>query len=183
MTPQEFIQSNNQLIKILSDAKFMLPIIQGTHNKQVERIFDKGIAGDGVKIGDYSNEKTGLYINPRLAIGSFTGEGKNGDKKFKNGTEHKTKYFDNYKAYRNEVKKETSFVNFRMTENLKIDFSNSLRFAGEGRVTSSVHGQRNVKILEGQSERFGKRAFQLTDKEQLELNDKFGKAYLNNLKK
>lgn len=180
MTTKEWITNNERMLKLIQQSKFMLPIIQPTHNLQVERIFDKGIAGDGKKIGDYSNEKTGLYVNPRFAIGSFSGEGKYGEKVFKNGTKHKTKYFDNYKGYRQYIRKETGFVNLRLTENLKIDYTNSLRFS-KGTVTTSVNNEDNVGKFQGSVDKYGERTWTLTTEELTKLNDRFGREYLKNL--
>lgn len=180
MTQKEWIKNNERMLLLIRDSKFMLPIIQPTHNSQVERIFDKGIAGDGAKIGDYSNEKKGIYINPEYNIGSFPGEGKQGDKVFKSGEKHKTKYFDNYKSYRQFIKKETGFVNLRLTENLKIDYTNSLRFTN-GRVTTSVNNHANVGKFEGSVAKYGIRTWVLTNDEQAALTERFGREYLKKL--
>lgn len=187
MTTKEWIADSNKMLALINDAKFMMPVIQGTHNEQVQRVFDKGIAGDGAKIGDYSNEKTGLYINPKYNIGSFTPEGKTGEKVFKDGRPHKTKYFDNYKAYRTEIKKETGFVNLRLTEDLKTNYSNSLQFLN-GRVVSGV-SERNVgkllRIIYGTKKLkgYGERVFELTKQEQENLNNKFGTSLLKNIRR
>lgn len=182
MTTKEWIDDTNKVLAFIKDPKNILPIIQPTHNAQVQRIFDKGNAGDGNKIGHYSDKKTGLYVNPNFNIGSFSGQGKNGEKTFKDGRAHKTKYFDNYKAYRNAVQKETSFVNLRMTENFKIDYSNSLRFVG-GRVTSSVNSKQNVDKLNGALKKYGNRTFELTKEEQQKLTERFAKKLTENLRR
>lgn len=187
MTTQEWIADSNKMLALINDAKFMLPVIQPTHNEQVQRVFSKGIAGDGNKTGDYSDEKNGLYINPKFNIGSFAGEGKNGEKVFKStGQAHKTKYFENYKAYRAAVQKETSFVNIRFTEDLKTNYINSLQFLN-GRVVSGV-SERNAGKLMGliygnkKMKGYGERLFQLTLPEMERLNERFSKALIKNIR-
>lgn len=186
MTAKEWIADTDNMVKLIDDAKFMLPIIQTTHNGQVQRIFVKGIAGDENKIGKYSDKKTGIYINPKLNLGSFEPKGKDGDKVFKTGKKsgesHKTKYFDNYKAYRGAIGRETSFVNLRLTELLKIDYSNSLRFEN-GRVTSSVNSAGNVGKVLGAIDKYGEKTFSLTKKEMEDLSSRFGLAILKQIRK
>ena len=172
MTTQEAKQKMKDMLTKIRSAEFMLPLVQSTHNKQVTRIFVKKLASDGIEIGKYSEEENGLYINPTTNIGSFAGQGKNGDKVFKSGAKHKTKYFVNYKAYRAAINKDTTSVNLRMTELLKIDYTNGLRFS-DGAVISTVNSERNAVVISALIEKYGDRTFKLSTEEQKELQTKF----------
>ena len=65
MTPLEFNKKlDEQLLKI-SDAKFLLTSVTEVHSRQVKRIFEQGLNGNGAKIGNY-NSSDPLYVNPDL---------------------------------------------------------------------------------------------------------------------
>ena len=51
-------------------------------------------------------------------------KGKLGKSEFKNGKQHKTTYYNSYKDFRSKQKRESGFVNLRLTNELQSDFSN-----------------------------------------------------------
>ena len=163
MTTAEFNKKlDEQLIKI-SNAKFLLTSVTAVHSRQVKRIFEQGLNGDGVKIGNY-NSSDPLYVNPDDSPKSFPTKGKNGETTFKNGKKHKTGYFDSYKAFRRAISRETGFVNLRLTENLKFDFTNSLTLMGDVYVTGTKKKENTLKA-DGAINKYGVATFQLTDNE------------------
>ena len=178
MTTAEFNKKlDEQLLKI-SDAKFLLTSVTEVHSRQVKRIFEQGLNGNGAKIGNY-NSTDPLYVNPDESPVKFPTKGKTGEKTFKSGKEHKTGYFDSYKAFRNEIGRSTTFVNLRLTENLKLDFTNSVTQSGSGYVTgvrdrlmpqadlptNKEKTKENVNKVKGIVAKYGAVTFMLTENE------------------
>lgn len=91
-----------------------------------ERVFEKGLASDGQKIGDY-NKTDPMYVNPENAPRKFIPEGKYGDKTFKSGKRkgqaHKTKYFSSYDSYKTFVgRNQIGSVNLSLSGQLSNQF-------------------------------------------------------------
>jgi len=163
MTTAEFNKKlDEQLLKI-SDAKFLLTSVTEVHSRQVKRIFEQGLNGNGAKIGNY-NSSDPIYIKPDESPKGFPTKGKNGETTFKNGKQHKTGYFDSYKAFRQAISRETGFVNLRLTENLKFDFTNSLTLMGNVYVTGTKKKENSLKV-DGAIDKYGVETFILTDNE------------------
>lgn len=120
-----------------------------------ERIFDDGRTTEGTTIGKYDDTPmyVSMLANPKPK-GAPTGKpsGKTrkkkvtkfvnevgtaietttiqvavgGKSKFKDGTPHKSKYFaTGYKGYRENVGRQTGYVDLKMTGELRMDFGNS----------------------------------------------------------
>lgn len=163
MTTEQFNKKLDEQLKQISDAKFLLTSVTEVHARQVKRIFEQGLNGDNVKIGNY-NSKDPIYINPDESPKSFPTKGKNGETTFKNGKNHKTGYFDSYKAFRQAISRETGFVNLRLTENLKFDFTNSLTLSGGIYLTGTKKKENSDKV-NGAVDKYGVATFQLSENE------------------
>ena len=161
MTTEEFNRSLDLKLAQIADAKFLLTSVSEAHARQVKRIFEKGEKVGG-KIGQYNSENP-IYVAPDKSPKKFTTKGKNGETTFKSGKPHKTGYFDSYKAFRGEIGRETSFVNLRLTENLKFDFTNSLVLSGGFYVTGTRRKENSDKA-EGIVDKYGN-VFKLTAEE------------------
>lgn len=161
MTTAEFNKKLDARLKQISNAKFLLTCVTDAHASQVKRIFTDGINGDGSKIGTYDNSNP-IYINPNQSPKKFALKGKSGETTFKSGKPHKTGYFDSYKAFRQAISRETRFVNLRLTEDLKFDFTNSLTLSGDIYQTGV---KRNSEKVEGIIKKYGAETFKLTTQE------------------
>src|ERR1044072_1545261 len=93
------------------------------HAEMTDRIFVRGERAGGGKIGDYENTKP-LYVNPKNMPTTKKNpvQGKNGEKKFKNGKAHKTRYYSSYKDYHSQQGRPSEFVNLFLFGNLQSDF-------------------------------------------------------------
>jgi hypothetical protein len=170
MTTQDFIKKLDNQYEKIADAKFLLLPVTEVHARQVKRIFERGIGGDGSKIGSY-NSTDPIYVDPDKSPKGFPLKGKSGETTFKNGKKHKTGYFDSYKAFRNVIGRESSFVNLRLTNNLNFDFVNSLELDGRYYVTG-VKRKENSDKVDGLRKKYGEETFKLT----LEEKELFVKA-------
>lgn len=84
-----------------------LPIVIGeiasaVFASNVERIHERGLDVNLRSIGKYSQKP--IYVNPKKSPRKFSVAGKYGQKKFLNGTKHKTRYFEfGYLGYKKEI--------------------------------------------------------------------------------
>lgn len=179
MTTAEYNKRLDEKLMEISNAKFLLTSVTEVHSRQVKRIFEKGLNGDEGKIGSY-NSTDPLYVDPDTSPKKFPLKGKNGETTFKNGKSHKTGYFDSYKAFRGAIGRETSFVNLRLTENLKFDFTNSLTLDGSFYLTG-VKKKENADKVNGLADKYGNVTFMLTDNEREIYNQSVKKKLFDTL--
>lgn len=163
MTSQDLIKKIDDQLKKIEDAKFLFTCVSEVHARQVKRIFTDGLNGNGVKIGSY-NSTDPLYVDPDKSPKKFPTKGKTGSDTFKSGIKHKTGYFDSYKAFRQAISRETSFVNLRLNENLKFDFTNSLTLNGNV-YQSGVKKKENVGKVDGATDKYGVETWQISPSE------------------
>jgi hypothetical protein len=90
--------------------------VRDTVQQQAKRIFQEGLKSDGTKIGTYESTKP-IYVSDNAAPKKVNHKGKTG-KTIKYG------YYESYKAFREAMGRESSFVNLRLTNDLQSDFSN-----------------------------------------------------------
>lgn len=141
--------------------------------KMGERIFDEGKKESGAKIGSYSTKP--IYISA-AAVPKPKGRpiGKTGKSKFESGAkagqDHKSRYFNSgYKGYRDNVGRQTSFVDLSLTGELRLDFGNG-KITAEPRKQSDLEYQIrldkpiNQDKREGADEKYGT-IFELSDNE------------------
>lgn len=86
------------------------------------RVHNEGLMPNRAKIGAYSTKP--LYISPKNSPKSFGGNiGKFGQSKFKNGKDHKTRYFKSgYKEFRGKIGRVNSKVNLHLFGDLERGF-------------------------------------------------------------
>lgn len=131
------LRRREQLKNILEKNIPFQRAVLTTVNKQSERIFNEGLTTAGSKIGQYDTKRP-LYINPNKSPrkggnkaqgiqGLLPTKGKTGERKFKNGKEHKTTYVNNYKDFRNRIGRRIDFVNLNLSGDLRSDYASGIR--------------------------------------------------------
>lgn len=141
-------------MKQIGDAKFVFTCVSDTHARHVKRIFEEGQNTAG-KTFQYDSSNP-LYVNPETqSPKKFPPRGKTGEEYFKNGKRHKSGYFPSYKAFRAAIDRQTSPVNFRLTENLKLNFQNSLTLVGSSWVSGVNEERGNVDKVDGLEDKYG----------------------------
>lgn len=161
MTIKEFQVKLDNKIKNLKLFTDPLRIAAFTTTAQMgERIFDEGKKEDGSEIGQYSTKPT--YISLAVAPkpkGRPTG--KTGKSKFKNGEDHKSKYFPSgYKGYRENIGRQTAHVDLSLTGELRMDFGNQRPVAEPRKITDFEYQIRLDKDIDqkkraGAEEKYG----------------------------
>jgi hypothetical protein len=129
----------------------------------VRRIHTEGISVSGSGIGNY-NSTDPLYVNPKSSPKKFKPSGN--PEKPKNVKDRKTKYFKSYKAFRQAVGAESSFVNLELTHRLRKDWA----LGKEG--NDWVLGFKSKKeglIARGNELRFRKRIWGVTQRDRDEI--------------
>lgn len=188
MTIKEFQVSLENKIKNLKTFTDPLRIAAFTTTAQMgERIFDDGKKEDGGEIGKYSTKPT--YISLAVAPkpkGAPTG--KTGKSKFKDGKTHKSKYFlSGYKGYRDNVGRQTSFVDLSLTGELRMDFGNQKEVAEPRKISDFEYQIRldkdiDQKKREGAEDKYGT-IFSLSDSEKELFFDTIRFEFNNRLSK
>jgi hypothetical protein len=130
-----------------------------------QRIFFNGLDSTGDEIGQYSVNP--FYINPltltTVKASGIKPEGKNGNKVFKNGNPHKTKYLaDGYKELRN--------LTGRNSDKVDLNFSGSLfqsiKIVEKGLESVVTYTNSDLaEIMEGNEIRFSKEIATVSDAE------------------
>lgn len=156
MSTQDFIKRNERLLAQMKKADFTFDVVGGVHAKYIERIYDKGQDSNGGTIGQYDDTRP-VYINPNKSPIKVTPN-----------PGRKTKKFRSYKAFRSAIGRETSRVNFRLTEQMKVDHSNGIMRQGTGWVTG-LKNQANIDKFEGLSKKYGESPFELSESEKQKL--------------
>lgn len=166
----------NWVQQLREDEEPMIIAVKDTVGKMAIRIFEKGLASDGSKIGNYDTTKEIWADDSQLA--------RDGDHKGKHGADNKTTYFKNYQELRKKQGRESGFVNLRLTNRLQSEVLNKPlnkgfngvgspgdpEVVGELEMVVSVSSQ-SLKKIQGNEKRFGKNIFNLT-KEEIENFDK-----------
>jgi hypothetical protein len=153
MTTDQFIAKQHSKIAKLKTGEVIGIAAQDTHVKMVERIFEEGKTSAGAKLKYNSTDP--LYVNPNTqSPKKFTTMGKpkegrkRGDSKFKDGTPHKTGYFDSYMDFRAKIGRETSFMNLDLFGILKSDFGKGVIKLSPVSWISTVTNEANKGKLE-----------------------------------
>lgn len=144
---------------------------------QAKRIFTHGYNTDGRQF--QYNSTTPLYLDPLVTFdGAKLGSpiGKTGRSVFesgkKKGQPHKTVYVESYKDYREKIQRETAFVNWELSGELKLDFENPQVKGGdatpikvsENEYISGLSDLVNIKKRQGLEKKYG-RIFFLSESE------------------
>lgn len=127
-----------------------------------ERIFEEGKAING-NIGKYSTEPT--YIGDKNSPKAGSKEGKYGEKKFKDGTLHKTTYYDSgYSEYRSAMGRPNDKANLNLTGRLESNWLNGIVEIDESTMGVKLRGE-NVAKLKGAEKHFNKKIAGVTKQE------------------
>lgn len=168
-TTENVIRNLKKTLSLIKNGKGFGRAVSSVHSLMAERIFEKGENITGAHYGQYDTS-TPLYVNPATASPKkFPTKGKNGKSKFKDGTSHKTGYFDSYKDFRAKIKRETGFVNLRLFGLLYSDFLSSLQKENSGKWISGLKRKTNIGKLEGAEDRYGNNIFRVSKFERKEL--------------
>jgi len=112
LTPEQYAKKLLGHIKILKEGEPLRIAAQTVHADRVERIFDIGSVARGY------NKTKEVWIDNNLVRGGATNSGKTGRAK-------KTSYFKSYFDAKGKMGFDNSKVNFRLTNDLQMDFANS----------------------------------------------------------
>lgn len=172
----------NALIKVAaidrtSFFQWAREVLLALRASNVNRVHNQGKAVDETEIGKYSVKP--MYINPNNSPNKFSGKGKYGESKFKNGNEHKTRYFeDGYKGFRNINGRDTSKVNLQLTGSLKEAF----QIFEQGNEISLGFEDAKSEIRKGLEKKYGKQIWGITNQDNETIN-LITERYLNMLLK
>lgn len=184
MTPEQF--SNKLREQVSEIQKRNTPLFLGATtgvSDMVERIFVRGADSFNRPIGTYSTKPT--YINPVESPVSFAPRGKEGNTRFNNGKQHKTKYFERgYKQFRRQIGRQSSFTNLRLTNDLQSDVSNNVVSKSSGTVAQNPRPRMvnvneyvidlrdaNLKKVKGLERKYGTKIFRHTKQEKKRILD------------
>lgn len=170
LTIEQYIASLKRQSKELRDSKAPFVAAQTAHADMVERIFTRGDAADGGKIGSYDT-KDPLYVNPKNSPVNVAPKGKTGKRVFDNGKPHKTAYFQNYKAYRANIGRPTATVNLDLFGRLKQEFENSMRRISNSSFEARSRTSESTDKALGNQSRFRKPIFAATQAERDTFRD------------
>lgn len=165
LTPEQFEAKLNQKLRSLDMVKqVVFPVATATFDKYRQRLFQKGIKGDGSKTGNYSTEPTYASEKAFKNKSGFKQRGKKATGKLKNGKERRSMYLPGgYKELRAVQGMETAIVNLQYTGDLFTDFS---KLSIEGNtVTGKVSRAINMDKIDGLTARFGQSTFKHTKQE------------------
>lgn len=137
MTPEEYIKREKKFYQWLTTKGKPFEIsVYNVVALQAVRIFEDGKKSDGNLIGQYDTTSP-LYANPKnyKGGGKFKPlKGKTGKSKFKDGTPHVTRWFNNYKELRNTLGRRIDKVNLQLNYDLFSDFINAPKGSKKGKV-------------------------------------------------
>ena len=136
---------------------------------QNARIFGEGKNAQGKKIGQYDT-KTPLYISSKDAPKSVgTPTGKTGKSKFKNGNTHKTRYFESYKAFREQQGRRTDTVDLRLRGLLQSSHNTGVTPVGKGVVQVIIKRQIDILKVQNAIKKYGEIVFKLSKVEKTQF--------------
>ena len=153
------------LVSLQAVERLTKEVAIGVRASNMRRVHNEGKAVSGSLIGSYSTKP--MYVNPKNSPRRFSTGGKKSDKPiFKNGKSRKTKYFkDGYKGFRNEIGRETAYVNLQLTGTLKSDF-NMVKTANGW----SVGFDKRAELSENLEKKYNKRIWGVSEQDKIIVN-------------
>lgn len=173
MTLQQHMDKMRELVERLDNVDNAVFIASSTALADMsQRIFSEGQSVTGGKF-QYNNHDP-LYVNPEKAFGNTSGlkppTGKFGNKKFKSGKPHKTTWVESYKSLREKVGRESGFVNWEATGDLKFEVenrgTNTTTKESDNVYVVKVNSEENTGKLSGLMDKYVG-VFQISEKERL----------------
>ena len=144
--PNKIIQNNIQISVIAANEAMA---------EMLDRIFVKGLAADGTKIGDYSNDP--IYVSvpyPQLRNAGLRKKGRQGKK-----TKRSAFFSKGYKEFRQQAGRQSGFVDLNLTGSL----FNSVKVGKyQGKVVIFFDQDESIVKAQGNEKRFGKEIFTLS---------------------
>lgn len=190
MNVNEYIRGIDCFIEKIKSGRFYAIAVADGIAHQSERIFVKGKATDGMRIGRYDNKRP-MYVNPDKVPnkgGLLPLSGKSGKTAFASGKKHKTRYVKSYKQLRELMGLQTAFVDLVLFGNLKSDYENGGRGTGivplkvNDNVFQITMDSENSKKKEGLESRYGD-IFKVSEKEESRLKEVGEKELISELEK
>jgi hypothetical protein len=120
LTPAQYAAKLRSRMKQLQEGEPLRIAAQTVHAMRVERIFDTGTVARGY------NKTKELWVDDSNLRS-------NGSHRGKTGKSIKTTYFSSYFALKGQQGFDNSKVNFRLTNDLQMDFANSTLDPGTGK--------------------------------------------------
>lgn len=168
------VDLKKQLEGFLDDNKIVRKVATTLAASNVRRIHNDGKAVDGSGIGTY--DTTPIYVNPKKSPKKFTPQGKTGERVFKSGKKHKTRYFDKgYKGFRATIGRETGKVDLNLTAKLEFSFQPEAR--GNDWVVGFTSAKEAAKAR-GNEKRFRKVIWGVTTADNGEIDEILADAKL-----
>jgi len=175
-TVDEYIQKLDKIADQAVISAALTKAVSSIHARISKRIFTDGKKTDGSNIGQYDT-KNEIYVNPKTAVrlkGVNPPQGKHGDQAFGNGKPHKTRYFPNYKEFRQAVDRRTDKVNINLTGDLKSDFDSGLIKVSDLEYHIVLKRDINSDKAHGNEDHFGGLIFKMSKAEKDSVNKIFG---------
>lgn len=117
ITVAQFTAKIDKKIQELNSDQILKLAVFAVNERRIRRIFEQGENSSGGKIGSYNSTKP-IYVAPEDAPRAVNKRGKTG-KPIKSG------YYSSYKAFRQAMGRESSFVNLRLNNELQSDLANA----------------------------------------------------------
>lgn len=190
LTPEQFEQKIKDKARSLKMAEqIVYPVATATLDMFRQRLFGKGINGDGSKTGSYSTEPmyaskeqfkntSGFKPRGKNAKATASGKLKKGEKKKADGSQRKTMYLPGgYKELRQVQGYETAFVNLQYSGDLFTDYTKL--YVQKDKVVAKVSREINRKKIDGLTEHFGPSTFKHTKEEREFFKKEIQKRLVN----
>lgn len=150
MTATQYQDNLNKLLNAASNRQNEVIIVPAAYRllgNIKNRIMHDGKNSNGGKIGDYSTKPNYYSRDQFVNKGSFKPQGKTSEKKFKNGSQHKSMFLTyGYRQLRNIQGMESSFKNYTYSGS----FMNSYELsAQEEAVLLGLTKGKSAKIRQG----------------------------------
>ena len=176
-TVKQYIEELEKRKNEVDKLKVIKSAAESVHGLMVVRIFDDGLNCRNQPHGEYSTKS--LYVNTsKNSPKSVSPVGKTGKSTFANGNSHKSTYFANgYKEFKQKIGRGDK-VNFRLWNDLQLDFANSLQPNKTNWISGTKRKSNSNKVVH-LSEKYGQCSFKLTEKEKEQYNLIIGKNMTN----
>lgn len=144
MTVEQFRQEIDDIItRNVKQAKPFQRAVATVHGEMSQRIFEQGEAADGSQIGQYSTTP-GTYGMPGKKAKFYPG---------------------GYKQFKQDVGRQSSFVDLKLTRSLQVDFSNGLRKLTPLKYQVAVNQGKNASKWIELEDKYGKDIFDASKSE------------------
>lgn len=178
-TPEEYVKEIERRISQLRKADLIYPVATKVHADMSERIFDKGVNGDGNKIGEYSTEPAYYSKKQFKKTSAFKPRGKySNDIKLKDGRPRKSMFIaDGYHGLKGVQGYKNDTVNLTYSSTLRNNFDAGLT-EDEGKVIVRLNAA-NADKMGWMVNKYGKATFKHTKEEKEFFTGEITKKLIN----